>query len=82
MLLSTNITILSNAKSGRDLHKSPELLPAKEENFFHSFLLISIRNTAFKREKSETRLQEVMEESKQWAIFIVNELAEYFIVNP
>jgi hypothetical protein len=47
-----------NRKSGNDLPKSPELLPLKEKNFPHSFLLISIRNTALKREQSETRVQE------------------------
>jgi hypothetical protein len=32
----------NNIKSGNDLHKSPEMLPLKEKNFSHSFLLISI----------------------------------------
>ena len=39
-------------------------------------------NIVFKGKLAETRLQEVMEEPKQWVIFVVDELAEYFGVNP
>ena len=55
-------------KSGNDLPQSPKLLPLKEKKFSHSFLLISIRNTALKREQSETRLQEGREEigGRKW----------------
>jgi hypothetical protein len=34
--------ILMKAESGRPFHKSPELLPLKEKNYSHSFLLISM----------------------------------------
>ena len=59
-----------NRKSGNDLPKSPELLPLKEKNFPHSFLLISIRNTALKREQSETRLQEELFVGVKWILVL------------
>jgi len=44
--------------------------------------MITNSNQAWLAKMTGRRLQEVMEESEQWAIFIVNELAEYFTVNP
>jgi hypothetical protein len=50
---------LTKLKSGNDLPFFPELVTLKEKKFSHSFLLISIRNTALNREQSETHFQEV-----------------------
>jgi hypothetical protein len=51
---------LTKLKSGNDLPFFPELVTLKEKKFSHSFLLISIRNTALNREQSETHFQEVI----------------------
>jgi hypothetical protein len=38
MLLLTNLKILSKGKNGRELHKSPELLPSKDKKRFPRFI--------------------------------------------
>jgi len=64
--VSQILTILIKTKSGRVFHKSLKLLHTKEKNVSHPSLLLSI--ITFKREQSETRMQEGAAE----VFFVIN----------
>jgi len=57
---------------GNDFLFFPKLLPLKRKHFSHSFSLISVRNTALKREQNKTRFQEGVHKKRDSEVHLLS----------